>query len=219
MGITPDIRILDNLPESFRKEDVAEMAIPSYFHRNPFVRYIITERLNEILRIGDFSKDESVLDFGIGSGVLLPLLAAKVKDVTGTDLRTELARRMIQLSNPPNAKIIELDEFQQLPTQSISKIVAADVLEHVPDLGMLVDRFTALLKAGGRLIVSGPTETGFYKLCRKIAGFRGDYHVRSIFDIEKLLEQRGYRRLKRNLLPRFIPLKLFEVLVYERPAA
>ncbi len=219
MGITPDIRILDNLPESFRKEDVAEMAIPSYFHRNPFVRYIITERLNEILRIGDFSKDESVLDFGTGSGVLLPRLAAKVKDVTGTDLRTELARRMIQLSNPPNAKIIELDEFQQLPTQSISKIVAADVLEHVPDLGVVVDRFTALLKKGGTLIVSGPTETGFYKLCRKIAGFRGDYHVRSIFDIEKLLEQRGYRRLKRNLLPRFIPLKLFEVLVYERPAA
>jgi SAM-dependent methyltransferase len=217
MKIHPDNRILENLPASFRKEDIAEMAIPSYFHANPFVRYIISERLNEILRIGNFSSADSVLDFGTGSGLLLPVLSKKAKEVIGTDLRTELARRMLQLSSSPNARIIELDEFERLPAQSISKIVAADVLEHIPDLGTLIDKFTRLLQSGGKLIVSGPTETGFYKLCRKIAGFRGDYHVRCIFDIEKLLAEKGYRMLVRHLLPRFLPFKLFEVLVYEAP--
>jgi len=198
--IRPDKRVLDNLPQSFRKEDIAEMAIPSYFHWNPFVRYIISERLNEIVRIGDFLSSDAVSDFG-------------------TELRTELARRTLQLSNSPNARIVELDEFENLLPQSISKIVAADVLEHSPDLATLVDKVSRLLQQGGKLIVSGPTETGFYKLCRKIAGFRGDYHVRSVFDIEKLLGEKGYKMQQRHLLPRFLPFKLFEVLVYEVPEA
>lgn len=216
MKVRPDSRIWENLPKSWNHDDIAEMAIPSYFHRNPFVRYIITERIDEILRIGGFSSADIVLDFGTGTGILLPELSKRVDEVIGTDLRTELARRMVSLYGCTNARIVEMEELRSLPQHSVSKIVAADVLEHVRNLDEVIHDFSRLLKPKGKLIVSGPTETPFYKLCRKIAGFSGDYHVRSIFDIERRLEQKGYQIQIRHRLPRFLPFKLFVLLVFER---
>jgi SAM-dependent methyltransferase len=212
-----DPRILQNIPGEIDGYGVAEMAIPSYFHRNPFVRYIIRARLDEILRVGGFSPADVVLDFGTGTGILIPELCQRVSGVIGTDLRTEIARRMVWLSEIPNARIVELDDFWTLPTNSVSKIVAADVLEHVENLDNLLDHFAKILKPGGRLIVSGPTESGFYKLCRRIAGFSGEYHLRSIFDIEARLAAKGYRTRVRNCLPVWLPTKMFVVLVCEAP--
>jgi 2-polyprenyl-3-methyl-5-hydroxy-6-metoxy-1,4-benzoquinol methylase len=215
--VRPDDRIRQNLPESFTDDNIAEMAIPSYFHRNPFVRYIITERLCEIIRVGGFCDSDAVLDFGTGTGILLPELSRRVHTVIGTDLRTGLARRMLHLHGCPNARIVEIEEFRDLPAKSISKIVAADVLEHVSNLDEAIDKFSSLFKPGGELIVSGPTENLFYRLCRRIAGFSGHYHVRSVFDIERRLEQKKYRLRARHVLPRFLPFKLFVVLVFEAP--
>lgn len=215
--VHPDPRILQNIPSEIDGYGVAEMAIPSYFHRNPFVRYIIRARLDEILRIGGFAPADVVLDFGTGTGILIPELCQRVSGVLGTDLRTEIARRMVWLSEIPNARILELEDFWTLPANSVSKIVAADVLEHVENLDELLDHFAKLLKPGGRLIISGPTESGFYKLCRRIAGFSGEYHVRSIFDIEERLAAKGFRTHVRSRLPVWLPAKMFVVLVCQAP--
>lgn len=73
-------------------DDVNEMAIPSYFHWNPAVRWIITKRLNTIVEVAGFNSSDSVLDFGTGTGILLPTLSRMVKSVVATDLRPELAQ-------------------------------------------------------------------------------------------------------------------------------
>ena len=71
-------------------------------------------------------------------------------------------------------------------------IFALDVLEHVEEaeLPARSTDFQALLAPGGRLIVSGPTESFMYQLARRVAGFHNAYHHRSIFDIERVLEKR-----------------------------
>jgi tRNA A58 N-methylase Trm61 len=217
LKILPDSRIIAQLPPFLTHDEIEEMAILAYFHRNPFVRYIITARLNAIVKAGGFQSSDVVMDFGTGSGILLPTLSKRVSEVIATDLRTELARRMIRLDGLKNVRIIELDEFERLPPRTVSKVVAADVLEHVPDLDDVLTKFSKVLRPGGKLIISGPTETRFYKLCRTIAGFSGHYHVRSVFDIEKTLERRGFKLEVRQFLPPLLPTKLFLVLVVVVP--
>jgi hypothetical protein len=49
--------------------------------------------------------------------------------------------------------------------------------------------------------VSGPTESVLYQIGRFVAGFHGDYHQRSIFDIERVLRAR-WRPEDTRIVPR-----------------
>ena len=60
------------------------------FHWNPAVRWVITKRLNTIVRVSGFNSSDTVLDFGTGTGILLPTLSRMVKSVLATDLRPEI---------------------------------------------------------------------------------------------------------------------------------
>jgi hypothetical protein len=82
-------------------------------------------------------------------------------------------------------------------------IFALDVLEHVgdDDLARLGERFRRLLRAGGRLVVSGPTESVMYQVGRLVAGFRGAYHRRSVFDVARVLDQ-AWRADETCVVPR-----------------
>lgn len=213
--IRPDPRIRELLPANYETDDVGEMAIPSYFHWNPAVRWIITKRLNTIIGVSSFNSSDSVLDFGTGTGILLPALSSLVKSVVATDLRPEVAESWARINQLENVKVIGLPEFQRLGAGCFSKIVAADVLEHVDRLEELIARFRSLLQPGGRVIISGPTESEFYKLCRKIAGFRKHFHVRSISDIEHSFKTGNFRLKQKYRLPQWLPLKLFEILLFE----
>ena len=75
--------------------------------------------------------------------------------------------------------------------------------------------FVRLLKPDGRLIVSGPTESVFYRAGRRLAGFSGHYHVRNIYDIESHLSQ--FFRL--SLVKRLVwPVTLFRITEGRLPA-
>ena len=89
-------------------------------------------------------------------------------------------------------------------------IIALDVLEHVKDLGGTLSALLRLLRAGGQLVVSGPTENGLYRVGRKLAGpeYSGDYHERGIADIRQELARRV--RLK-HIATLYWPAPLFEI--------
>lgn len=54
-----------------------EMAIPSYLHWNPLIRWLMWRRYEYILYLSEISKEMSVLEFGCGIGVFLPELATR----------------------------------------------------------------------------------------------------------------------------------------------
>jgi predicted TPR repeat methyltransferase len=218
-GTTTDMHAIDprikaSLPDVLTTDEIAEMAVPSYYHWNPFVRWIILERLRTILQMSNFQPSDIALDFGTGTGVLLPKLANLVQGVLATDIRTAAARKYADLLKFRNVRIIELSEFEQLSDSSVSKIIAADVLEHIDDLDHLIRRFRTLLQTGGTVIISGPTENAFYKLCRKLAGFKKHFHKRSISDIEHEFGSKGFRLVSKRRIPRLLPMKLFEILIF-----
>src|SRR5438132_5862882 len=73
---------------------VAEMAVPSYCHRNPLIRRLFWRRLDRAWRLAGVCPGENVFDFGIGSGVLLATLKPLARWVAGSDLHLAPARAM-----------------------------------------------------------------------------------------------------------------------------
>jgi 2-polyprenyl-3-methyl-5-hydroxy-6-metoxy-1,4-benzoquinol methylase len=100
--------------------------------------------------------------------------------------------------------------LKDLPKASFDIIVATDALEHVADLpGTLAD-MGALLKPGGQIIISGPTENILYKIGRKLAGpeYSGDYHERGILEVRELLTK---QMSVIHIATLYWPVPLFEV--------
>jgi 2-polyprenyl-3-methyl-5-hydroxy-6-metoxy-1,4-benzoquinol methylase len=133
-----------------------------------------------------------VLDFGTGSGILLPSLHAHAAEVSATDLDVSPAQTLVNILGLPT-HIVPPEGFAAWRAENagrIDLIMALDVFEHASadELPVVSKELHALLAPGGRLVVSGPTETPMYKLGRFIAGFRNVYHYRNIFDIDAQLQ-------------------------------
>lgn len=95
---------------------------------------------------------------------------------------------------------------------------ALDVLEHVDDLPGTLSHLMRLLKPGGQLVVSGPTENLFYQIGRKLAGpeYSGAYHERGIAQIKRELLK--IARIE-HIATLYQPIPLFEVFTaFKRPA-
>ena len=191
-----------------------EAAFPAYSHPNPLINWLFWKRLhltmNYVERGGTYEK---VLDFGCGSGVLLPFLAQRSHDVVAADIDIEpLGLMRESLGLPENVRTLDLaaSSLDTLPENSFDMITALDVLEHVKDLPGTLDRLMRLLRPGGKLLISGPTEEVFYKMGRMLAGkeYSGNYHERGIAEIRRELTKRATID---NIAVLFWPVRLFDI--------
>ena len=191
-----------------------EAAFPAYSHPNPFINWLFWQRLRVVMNfVKKHAPFEQVLDFGCGSGVLLPFLAAHSQRVLGLDVDLLAYNVMSKRLNFPNT--IEVRDAKQnplasLPAASFDLITALDVLEHVDDLSSTLRDLMRLLKPGGWLVVSGPTENIFYKIGRKLAGpeYSGAYHERGIPEVRVELGKLAPVTTIARLYP---PVTLFDI--------
>lgn len=177
--------------------ELDEAAFPAYSHPNPIINWIYWRRLktvmDEIKRGGGL---DFALDFGCGSGVLLPFLAFYSKQVNGADLETAPFLKMkkyIKFSD--SIEVLDLNQtaLETLLSESADLITALNVLEHIDDPASTIDQFFRILKPKGKLIVSLPKENNLYRFARKLAGkeFTGDYHSTTYDKVEALCAARG----------------------------
>jgi len=191
-----------------------EAGFPAYSHPNPIINWLFWQRLRTAMNhIQKSAPHESILDFGCGSGVMLPVLAQHSKRVTAIDVDLHPLERVKQhIPLAENVEVIDatLTPLSQLPPDSYDLINALDVLEHVDDLPGTLSQLMNLLKPGGQLVVSGPTENILYRIGRKLAGpeYSGEYHERGIAEIKHELH-----RLARveHIATLYYPIPLFEV--------
>jgi 2-polyprenyl-3-methyl-5-hydroxy-6-metoxy-1,4-benzoquinol methylase len=170
-----------------------EAGFPAYSHPNPFINWLFWQRLHKVMNYVEKNAPyEHVLDFGCGSGVMLPFLCGISQRVTAIDIDLLPLERVSRLhAFPANLQVHDAREvsLKDLPKASFDIIVATDVLEHVADLSGTLTDMEALLKPGGQIVISGPTENILYKIGRKLAGpeYSGDYHERGILEVRDLL--------------------------------
>jgi 2-polyprenyl-3-methyl-5-hydroxy-6-metoxy-1,4-benzoquinol methylase len=199
-----------------------EAGFPAYSHRNPLINWLFWQRLRLVMETVEYAAPcpcGQILDFGCGSGVMLPFLARHAQRVLGLDVELLPFRAMSRrLDFPANLEVRDAAQtpLESLPAAAFDLITALDVLEHVDDLPATLNGLVRLLKPGGQLIVSGPSENLFYKIGRKLAGreYTGAYHERCIAEVRrelgKLVEVKTIARL-------YPPVVLFDIFTGTQP--
>lgn len=197
-----------------------EMAIPSYLHRNPALRWMAWRRVEEL--VGEIERrcpeGGTVLDFGCGTGVLFEAALTRAATVYGVDLVLHAAQHWIDkrkitrvtLMHPPEAEAA-------LAPGSVDLVVAAEVLEHIDDLTPTLAFFQRVLKPGGALLVSLPTENAAYRFGRRLAGFSGHFHVHNAASIDGVIQRAGFGRRSGRTIPGPGPLAIYLIAAYRPP--
>lgn len=179
----------ENLPG---EEYLDEMAIPSYLHSNPLIRWIVWRRHILLAKLGEFDENMDVLDFGCGAGIFLPTLCQSGARVHAIDLFPALAEKLCEIRQL-NVKFHE--GIESIADGSLDVIVAAEVLEHMDSgLDELLVSFGRKLKSQGRLLVSVPAEERLYRWGRFLAGFgnKAHYHHRKGAEILERIAANGF---------------------------
>ena len=214
--------LLTRMAQQLSDEDRDEMAIPSYLHPNPVMRWMAWRRVEVVAKrletlCAEPRGERTVVDFGCGTGVLLDQALRCGRRVIGVDVVLDSARLLaaewkldVDLKTPPEAR----DEIEP---GTVDVIIAAEVLEHVDPLGDVLVLFERWLKKGGVLLVSLPTENRLYRLGRRLAGFEGHYHHDNARSIDQTIRDAGFQRHARSFIPLPGPFAIYWVAEYVFP--
>jgi SAM-dependent methyltransferase len=216
--VSPEL--LQRIAKGLSDEDRAEMAIPSYLHANPALRWMAWRRLEVVVealkRLAPPKGSGSVaLDFGCGSGVLFRDTLARYDRVVGVDLVLTAAKALVaELALKDVTLFTPIEADDGVAPASVDVLIAAEVLEHVDDLPPTLRQFKTWLKPNGKLLVSLPTENTLYRLGRKLAGFSGHYHHSNASTIDAQIRAFGFRRDRLAHIPAPGPLSIYWVMEY-----
>lgn len=205
---------IDRVLHEAERGHLDHIGFPAYAHPNPLVQWLFWRRLHIVI---DYLERRAphgrTLDFGCGGGVMLPFLSTVCTEVVAADvdlLPLERVKRHVPVG--PNVAEWNTSKrpLSEVEAASFDLIVALDVLEHVEDLQWTLSQLLRLLRAGGELIVSGPTENALYRFGRVLAGpeFTGDYHERGVAEIRQALQQKA---TVTSIATLYWPVPLFEI--------
>ena len=85
-------------------------------------------------------------------------------------------------------------------------VICGQVLEHVEDLRSVLMRFRRQMKPTGHLLVSIPTENAVYRIGRRLAGFKGEYHHHTAAAVHSQVLNSGFEPIRRKYIPFYGPL-------------
>jgi 2-polyprenyl-3-methyl-5-hydroxy-6-metoxy-1,4-benzoquinol methylase len=217
--VLPPKSLLRQIADSLPPEVGAEMALPSYLHRNPAMVWMATSRLRVVARWARerMGAGATVMDFGCGAGVLFPELGPRAGRLYGVDLILAPARTVADHFQLDNVALLTPQELpSKVPAASVDVVICGEVLEHVDDLTGLLRILGDRLRPEGHLLVTAPTENALYRLGRRLAGFTGDYHVRGADEVHGGICRAGFRLLRSRSLPLPGFLTIYRVLDYAR---
>jgi len=191
-----------------------EAGFSAYSHPNPIINWLFWQRIRIAMKhIENTAPYNTILDFGCGSGVMLPFLSQHGDHVIAMDidlLPLERMKKHIPLAGNVRVMDIHQTPISECMANSFDLINALDVLEHVDDLPTTLSILMKLLRPGGQLVISGPTENILYQVGRKLAGpeYSGAYHERGIDEIKG--ELLNIARIE-HIATLYQPIPLFEV--------
>ncbi|HUR43556.1 MAG TPA: bifunctional 2-polyprenyl-6-hydroxyphenol methylase/3-demethylubiquinol 3-O-methyltransferase UbiG [Aestuariivirga sp.] len=112
---------------------------------------LVPARLKYFDRIAEWP-GKNVLDLGCGGGFMSEALARRGAIVTGVDpagAAIAIAARHAASQHLPVRYLVAAGESLPLPSQSMDYVVCVDVLEHVGDVGTVLNEVARVLRPGG----------------------------------------------------------------------
>lgn len=188
--------------------------VPEYNSKIWFIREYFFDRIKYAIKLSEVKPNCRICDIGCGNGILIKEMVKQLDNILcyGVDVNPKIKELSI-----PNATFEIVDiEKEKLPFASkfFDIVYAIDVLEHIKDLSNPIDEIYRVLKSGGILVVCGPTESLFYKLCRFLIkgtfsskeGPASGEHFLNILKIHKyILNTKKFIKEKIIFLPKELP--------------
>ncbi len=138
---------------------------------------LVPARLDYFDRLVDW-REKAVLDLGCGGGFMAEALAQRFALVTGVDPSSAaiaIARRHAASQGLTVRYLVAAGENLPLASQSMDYVVCVDVLEHVHDLGAVLDEVARVLRPGGMFLFDTINRT---RLAAFVIVFLGERIVR-----------------------------------------
>lgn len=160
-------------------------------------------------------KNGRILDFGCGAGRLLQGIVKSFPNnqYVGADISMEGLKRAKKCL--PNVEFVKIEDGKKLPfpKNEFDVIIAADVIEHVYDIPVLLSEWNRILKPNGEIVITTPY-FGFIKnIIVSVLGFEKVFdpigpHIRFFTDnsLKKTLEKYDFSVTKTIHFGRFYPL-------------
>jgi 2-polyprenyl-6-hydroxyphenyl methylase / 3-demethylubiquinone-9 3-methyltransferase len=182
-------------------------------------------RLERLLTLIDVSREENMVDFACGSGMLMPYLAPRVRSYTGVDFSepfiklAQAKQRSLGVSNA-RFECASIEAFSQKYPAAFDVGFAMDFSEHVYDaewLEILKSMRISLVK-GGRLYQHTPNGNFFMEIMKNhgfiLKQFPDHVAVRSFERNVAMLQEAGYKIKRAMLLPHYNILKVLHPVSY-----
>jgi 2-polyprenyl-3-methyl-5-hydroxy-6-metoxy-1,4-benzoquinol methylase len=202
-----------------------EDSVPEYYSKNPVVRWLFWRRLKTAMSFLATTNCRSLVDLGCGDGLLVRNVLESgiaLSDFQAVDIHPDVVG-LNEKFNGCRFSCQSLDRTDFTSGQ-FDAATCLDVLEHFKDLAAPLQEIRRILKPGGHLVTSEPTETGLYKLLRFVLkGYFSkqdaasiDYHFQNAASVEGALVDGGFVPVARRRLPAPFPLDLFHIVLFER---
>ncbi|MBU4348422.1 class I SAM-dependent methyltransferase [Patescibacteria group bacterium] len=178
----------------------------SYYYR-PIVGLLYRQRIQNGLNLLEASYD-SVLEFGYGSGLLLPTLGSACKNLSAIDIVSEPEK--IKLSLDRMGLVVDLKKGDitkvAYPSDSFDLIVGFSVFEHISNSEPILEEMHRILKSRGQLLVGMPRVDGLMEKFFKFIGYK-DINEHHVMSFEKFLDMANkyFSVKKQSRMPSFLP--------------
>ena len=194
--------------------------VPEYDSRFFLVRNLFWDRIRYAIQLSDIHNNQKVLDVGCGMGHLFEkILERNIRcELVGIDFNENIKK----LSMPGCRFIIE--DVRRLTFQDnyFDIVFALDALEHIKDVDIAIEEIKRVLRPNGEFIITGPTESWFYKFCRflikgtfsAVKGPGTGVHYHTINSLNEMIVKKGFLKEKNVNLPRFPFLVLERIIKY-----
>jgi len=181
---------------------------PLDFYYRPIVGSIYKARIQNGLSLLNNENFDSILEFGYGSGLLLPTLASISKTLHAIDTESDIEKARISINKLKLQVELKKENIFSANYQSNSfdLIAAFSVFEHISDPEAILAEMERILKPGGKLLVGMPRVDIIMTQFFNTIGFRniGNHHVKN----HKAFIQdasRHFKVLKTSHIPKYLP--------------